>query len=72
MTESTTPDETLEEAVDRVQDTAHHRFKSAPGTDEHDEAIEAEIAADRDLNDEIQQRGSWPLAANVHLLTKSR
>ena len=58
MTESTTPEEILEEAVDRVQDTAHDRFKSKPGTEEHDEAVEAEIGADRALNDEIQRRSS--------------
>jgi len=57
-----------------MREASHDRFASEPGTQEHLEAIDEEIALDRDLDQVINERSSMapgPIEASTGNLERS-
>jgi hypothetical protein len=51
-------DESVERIIEEMREASHDRFASEPGSQEHLEAIDEELALDRDLDEVINERSS--------------
>jgi hypothetical protein len=50
--------ESVERIIEDLREATHDRFTTEPGTQEHLEAIDEELALDRDLDQVINERAS--------------
>jgi hypothetical protein len=55
MTSTSPPYQRLQDVIARIREASRDRFARAPGSDEHQAAIDAEITLDHELDDAVKE-----------------